>query len=48
LPFGFYGCGNLFLTLKKEHGLKVFVNRVLRRIFWYEREEVTGADWAGL
>jgi hypothetical protein len=34
--------GTLFLTLMKEHRLRVFENRVLRRIFGSEREEVTG------
>jgi hypothetical protein len=34
--------GTLFLTLRKEHRLRVFENRVLRRIFGSEREEVTG------
>jgi hypothetical protein len=28
--------------LREEHGLRVFVNRVLRRIFGPERDEVTG------
>jgi hypothetical protein len=29
------------LTLRKEHGLRVFENRVLRRIFGPNRDEVT-------
>jgi hypothetical protein len=28
--------------LREEHGLRVFENRVLRGIFWSERDEVTG------
>jgi len=32
------------LTLREEHRLRVFVNRVLRRIFGPERDEVTG-EW---
>jgi hypothetical protein len=32
------------VTLKEEHRLRVFVNRVLRRIFGLKRDEVTG-DW---
>jgi hypothetical protein len=28
--------------LREEHGLRVFENRVLRRIFGPERDEVTG------
>jgi hypothetical protein len=35
------------LTLKKEHRLRVFENRVLRRIFGRKRDEVTG-DWRKL
>ena len=34
LPFVFYGCENWSLTLWEESGLRVFENRVLRRIFW--------------
>jgi hypothetical protein len=30
------------LTLRKEHTLRVFENRVLRRIFGPKRDEVTG------
>jgi hypothetical protein len=32
------------VTLRKEHRLRVFENRVLRRIFGPKRDEVTG-DW---
>jgi hypothetical protein len=32
----------LTLTLREEHRLKVCENRVLRRIFGPERDEVTG------
>jgi hypothetical protein len=39
----FYECQTWFLTIKKEHVLRVFGNRVLRRIFGPKREEVTGA-----
>jgi hypothetical protein len=37
-----YGCKPLFLTLNEEHGLRVFVIRVLRRISGPRRDEVTG------
>jgi hypothetical protein len=38
-----YGCGETWsLTLMEEHRLRVFENRVLRRIFGPERDEVTG------
>jgi hypothetical protein len=35
------------LTLRKEYRLRVFENRVLRRIFEPKRDEVTG-DWRKL
>jgi hypothetical protein len=34
-----YGCETWSLTLREEHRLKVFENRVLRRIFGPKREE---------
>jgi len=37
-----YGCEIWSLTLKEESKLKMFENRVLRRIFGSERDEVTG------
>jgi hypothetical protein len=37
-----YGCETSSLTLREEHGLRVFENRVLRRIFGPKRDEVTG------
>jgi hypothetical protein len=36
------GCETLSLTLREEHRLRVFENRVLRRIFGPKRDEVTG------
>jgi hypothetical protein len=42
LPVVLYGCKTWPLTLKEEHRLKVFENRVLRRIFGPKRDEVTG------
>jgi hypothetical protein len=38
LPVLLYGCGTWSLTLREEHGLRVFENRVLRRIFGPKRE----------
>jgi hypothetical protein len=38
-PFVLYGCETWSLTLREEHRLRVFENRVLRRIFGPEREE---------
>jgi hypothetical protein len=37
-----YGCETWSLTLREEHMLRVFENRVLRRIFRPMRDEVTG------
>jgi hypothetical protein len=37
-----YGCETLSLTLREEHRLRVFENRVLSRIFGPKRDEVTG------
>jgi hypothetical protein len=37
-----YGCETWSLTLREEHRLKVFENRVLRRIFGPKTDEVTG------
>jgi hypothetical protein len=42
LPYALYGYETLSLTLKEERGLSVLENRVLRRIFGPEREEVAG------
>jgi hypothetical protein len=42
LPVVLYGCECLSLILEEEHGLRVFENRVLRRIFGPKRDEVTG------
>jgi hypothetical protein len=39
LPLLLYGCDTWSLTLREEHRLRVFENRVLRRIFWPKREE---------
>jgi hypothetical protein len=36
------GCETWSLTLREEHRLSVFENRVLRRIFGPKRDEVTG------
>ena len=44
LPVVMYGCETWSLTLQEERGLRVFENKVLRRIFGPRRDEVTG-DW---
>jgi hypothetical protein len=38
LPLVLYGCETLSLTLREEHRLRVFENRVLRRIFGPKRD----------
>jgi hypothetical protein len=47
LPVVLYGCKNLSLPLREEHRLRVFENRVLRRIFGPKMDEVTG-EWRKL
>jgi hypothetical protein len=42
LPVILYGCETWSLTLREGHRLRVFENRVLRRIFGPKRDEVTG------
>jgi hypothetical protein len=39
-----YGCETWSLILREERRLRVFENRVLRRIFGLKRDEVTG-EW---
>jgi hypothetical protein len=41
LPVVLYGCETWALTLREEHGLRVFENRVLRRIFGPKRDDIT-------
>ena len=41
LPVALYGCGTWSLTLREERRLRVFENRVLRRIFGPKKNEVT-------
>jgi hypothetical protein len=43
----FYGCETWSLTLREEHRLRMFENRVLRRLFGPKRDEVTG-EWRKL
>jgi hypothetical protein len=42
-----YGCETWSLALREEHRLRVFENRVLRRIFGPNTDEVT-EDWRKL
>ena len=47
LPFVLCGCETWSLTLREECRLRVFENRVLRRIFRPNRNELTG-EWRKL
>ena len=42
LPVVLFGCETWSLTLRDERRLRVFENRVLRRVFGPKRDEVTG------
>jgi hypothetical protein len=44
LPFVLYGCESWSLTLREECRLRVFENKVLRRIFGPKTDEVTGVE----
>ena len=47
LPIVLYGCETWSVNLRTEHRLRVFENRVLRKIFGPNRNEVTG-EWRRL
>jgi hypothetical protein len=47
LPVILYGCETWSLTLREEHRLRVFENKVLRKIFRPKRDEIT-AEWRKL
>ena len=47
LPIVLYACETWSLTLREERRLRVFENRVLRRVFGKKREDVTG-EWRKL
>jgi hypothetical protein len=42
LPVVLYGCETWSFTLREEHKLRVFENKVLKTIFRPKRDEVTG------
>jgi hypothetical protein len=46
-PVVLYGCKTWSLALREEHRIRVFENRVLRRIFGLKRGGVTG-EWRKL
>ena len=47
LPVVLYGCETWLLIFRKERRLRVFENRVLRRVFGPKRDKVTG-QWRKL
>ena len=47
LPVVLYGCENWLLILREERRLRVFENRVLRRVFGSKSDEVAG-EWRKL
>jgi hypothetical protein len=47
LPVVLYGCETWSLTLREEHRLRVFENRVQKRKFGPKRDEETG-EWRKL
>jgi hypothetical protein len=47
LPVVLYGCETLSLTLREEHRLRMFENKVPRRILGLKRDGVTG-EWRKL
>jgi hypothetical protein len=42
LPVVLYGCETWSLTVREEHKVRVFENRMLRRIFGPKRDGMTG------
>ena len=47
LPVVSYGCETWSLTLREEHRLRVFENKVLKKIFGSKKDEITG-EWRKL
>ena len=47
MPVVLYGCETWSLTLNEERRLRVFENRVVKRIFGPKRDEVT-REWRNL
>ena len=46
LPVVLYGCETWSLTLREERRLRVFENRVLRKVIGPKRDKVTGMEKA--
>ena len=47
LPVVLHSCETWSLALREEHWLRVFENKVLRKIFWAKRDEIT-REWRKL
>ena len=47
LPVVLYGCGTWSLALREEHRLRMFENKVLRKIFGAKKDEIT-EEWRKL
>jgi hypothetical protein len=47
LPVVVYGCEIWSLILREEHRLRLFGNRLLRRIIGFKKDEIIG-DWRKL
>ena len=47
MPVVLYGCETRPFTFRDEYRLRVFENRVLKKIFEYKMDEVTG-EWRTL
>ena len=47
LPVVLYGCETWSVTLREEHRLRVFENKVFRKIFGAKRDKITG-EWRKL
>ena len=47
LPVVLYGCETWSLTLREEHRLRLFENKVHRKIFGAKKDEITG-EWRKL
>jgi hypothetical protein len=43
-----YGCETWTVTFREEHRLRVFENRVLRRIFGPKRDDEVTGEWRKL
>jgi len=48
LPVVVYGCGTWSLTMREERRLRVFENRMLRRISGSKMDEVIIGEWRKL